>query len=68
MQLSLRATDPQHFSTPHMELLKLLCSIWNHEVRRCVVMHTASNLMDKAVNYIRSHNVSHKYLQLTAYI
>ena len=33
---SLHATSPQRFSTPHMELLKLLVSyvvrIWDHEV------------------------------------
>ena len=29
---SLHATGPQRFSTPHAELLKLLCNIWNHEV------------------------------------
>ena len=27
---SLHATGPQQFSAPHVELLKLLCSIWNH--------------------------------------
>ena len=33
---SLHATSSQHFSTPHMEFLKLLasyiCSLWNHNV------------------------------------
>ena len=42
---SLHATGQQHFSIPHVEFLKQLCSIWNDEVD--VVMHMASNFMDK---------------------
>ena len=59
---SLHATGPEHYSTPHV-------NFWSYHVVYgttwwCVVTYTASDLINEAISYIRSHNASHKYLFL----